>query len=193
MPFEYHIAGPVSPLVRMTPRVSGAFQSLGLCEDGADVELQVMTRDVKADGSGGSDGPEVDSIFLGAVAVVKFTLVPYDEDVAGRMRRLAFANVDTSPAPYDGVFPLPGTMYGQAGALVWLYLPSSDGEGPWSFPACRVVKAGTVRQGVKEHRPQWEFRSIPFYVSASSTKTVGTPAYPQSTLGLGVYRRTVPT
>jgi hypothetical protein len=165
--FSYHVSGGVVPQVSVG--ASSAYVPIGICEDGADIDIQIAAHNVKHDGGGGLDGFEVENIFLNAVCIIRFTLVPFGGSVVNalRARAEAIAGSSASAGPTDGTMVVPGTLYGTNSLLPGLYLPSLDVDGPWWFRTCRVVKAGSNRISTKDTKPQWEFRAINYFNVAS--------------------------
>lgn len=172
MALSYHVPGPIGPMVSVGG--GGSLVTVGMCEEGADIDIQIAQHDVKHDGGGGQDGFEVENVFLNAVCVVRFTLVPYDTAFVNAIRAAANANATA------GVMPVPGTLYGMNGFLHSLFLPSGDADGPWRFPYCRVVRAGNNRVNTKETKPQFEFRAINWFNPASKGSIVGNTLYQRS-------------
>lgn len=153
---SYHVAGPIVPQANIG--AANAFVNLGICEDGADIALQQYTHDIKDDGGGGPEGAEVEVIFLNAVAVVRFVLVPFAGTYINKLRAMAQANV----AGVDGVMLTPGTLFGTNLNLPTLKLTGNDIDGGWQFTTCRVVQAGSNRVSTKETKLQMEFRAFNF-------------------------------
>ena len=153
---SYHVAGPI--LIQANIGVANAFVVVGICEDGADIDLQQMTHSIKDDGGGGPEGAEVEEIFLNAVANVRCTLVPFAGNYVNKLRAMAQANV----GGVDGVMLTPGTLFGTNNNLPSIKITSSDIDGGWQFTTCRVVRAGSNRVSTKESKLQFEFRAFNF-------------------------------
>lgn len=167
--FSYHVAGPIVPQCNIGS--AGAWVGIGVCEDGADFDFQVAASDVKHDGGGGPSGFETDNIFLNMIVTVRFTLVPF----AGN--RINVLRVKSHAGSVEGQMVVPGTLYGENGMYVGLYLPvSAVGEidGPWYFQQCRVVRPGSQKVSTRESKPQWEFRAINYFpvVSQNTIQSV---------------------
>lgn len=168
---SYHVAGAIIPAC--TVGSAAAYANIGICEDGADIDIQIAAHDIKDDGGGGPDGFEVENIFLNAIATVRFTLVPFAGTYVNRLRARAQAIAGDT----DGVLVAPGTLYGMNSLLVGLQLPSNDGDGSWRFPTCRVVRPGSNRVSTKESKLQFEFRAFGFLNPAVNTTISGVSLY----------------
>lgn len=173
--FSYHVAGPIVPSCNIGS--SGAFLGLGICEEGARITLQVAQSDVKHDGGGGTNGFETENIFLNAIVLIQFKLVPFGGTQVNRLRALQQA----SPLATDGVMVVPGTLYGTNGLLPSLFLPSSDTDGPWWFRYCRVVRAGDNTVHTKESKPEFEFRCINWFNPSVMTSIATNTLYSRTT------------
>lgn len=169
--FSYHVSGPIVPQCNIGS--ASAWVPIGVCEEGADIDIQIAAHNVKHDGGGGQDGFEVENVWLNAIAVIRFTLVPFAGTMMNtlRARSQAITGAATGTGPTDGTMVVPGTLYGTNSYLPGLYLPSSDTDGPWWFRTCRVVRAGSNRVSTKESRPQFEFRAINYF-NVGSVNTI---------------------
>jgi hypothetical protein len=148
-----------------------ALVTLGVCQDGATVEIQPAAHGIKSDGGGGPEGNEVEWIQLNAVAIIRFKLVPYAGVYINALRAAAVASGS------EGVLPIPGTLFGANGFLPALYLPTLDGDGPWYFPTTRVVRPGGNQVSTKETTPDWEFRALINFDPTTNVSVAGLPLY----------------
>lgn len=172
---SYHVAGPIIPQCNIG--VSNAFVNLGVCEDGADLDFIQAVSDIKDDGGGGPSGFEVENIFLNAVVVIRFTLVPWAGNYVNTLRAMSQAGTT------DGTMVTPGTLFGMNAKLPSLKIPvSATGEvdGPWTFTTCRVVRAGSHRASTRESKLAMEFRAFNFLDPSSATSIVGKVLYARS-------------
>lgn len=160
---SYHVAGPIIPTANVG--TASAQVNLGVCEDGADLEFQQAVHDVKDDGGGGPDGYEVENIFLNAIVIIRFVLVPWAGTYINKLRAAAQATAT------DGTMTNPGTLFGTNSFLPTLKIPVSaqETDGPWTFTTCRVVRAGSHRASTKESKLSFEFRAFCFLAPAVNT------------------------
>lgn len=167
-----HVNGPLLPSSNLGSGTT--FFTLGECQDGATITIIPKTHGVKADGGGGLDGDEIEHIFLNATAEIRFKLVPYSGLYLNALRTASLAS------NVDGQLVLPGTLYGANSKLPALYLPyggANDLDGPYFFPACRVVVPGNVNVWVKETTPELVFRAMVWYDPATITSVAGRTLY----------------
>lgn len=175
---SYHVFGPIIPQADVGS--ARAYVNLGVCEEGADIDIQVAKHDVKHDGGGGTDGFETDKIFLNAIVTVRFRLVPFAGNYINVLRARAHGSGST-----DGLMVMPGTLMGEGGFFSGLYLPVTaggnfEGDGPWFFPSCDVVRPGNNRVSTKESKLDFEFRAINYFAVASSPTIFGNYLYKRS-------------
>lgn len=176
--FSFHVQGPVVPACNIGS--ASAYVGIGVCEDGADIDLQVATHPIKHDGGGGPDGFEVDDIFLSMIATIRFTLVPFGGIYVNILRAMAQAGAYTlNTSGTDGLMVMPGTLYGENTKYVGLSLPvlAGEGDGPWWFRTCRVVRPGSVKVSTKETKPQFEFRAINYFAISGANTISGNTLY----------------
>jgi len=166
---SYHVAGPIVPQLNIGSL--NAFVSIGVCQDGATVDLEPATHGIMSDGGGGPSGKPVEYIQLNYVATVRFKLVPFAGTYVNKLRAMAIASAT------DGTPPTPGTLFGANGYLPSLYLPSADGDGPWLFNNVKVVRPGSVNVNTKESTPDWEFSAMAYFDPATYTSVSGRPVY----------------
>lgn len=175
---SYHVAGPIIPQASVGS--ANAYVNLGVCEEGADIDIQVAKHDIKHDGGGGLDGFETNKIFLNAIATIRFRLVPFAGNYINTLRSRSMATSGT-----DGVMTQPGTLLGENGFFVGLYLPvyagaNFEGDGPWWFRTCDVVRPGSNRVSTKETKLDFEFRAINYFVISSFTSILTNTLYSRS-------------
>lgn len=108
MAFEIAYDGPVT--------VTFDTVAQGYSRDGCTVRIQPFWNDVKADYSGGEQGPPADTQFLGAIATVNCDLTKYE-----------LATVERLASTFDyglteGKVPLPGTLMRQEAKMKQLKL-----------------------------------------------------------------------
>ena len=171
---SYHVFGPIVPQANVGS--ASAYVNLGVCEEGADLNIQIAKHDIKHDGGGGLDGFETNKIFLNAVVTIRFRLVPFAGNYVNILRARAHAGTT------DGTMVTPGTLMGEGGFFSGIYLPVTaggnfEGDGPWFFPTCDVVNPGSNRVGTKESKLDFEFRAINYFAIASFTSIVGNILY----------------
>lgn len=181
---SYHINGPCAPQVNVG--AANAYVTLGVCYDGVDIQIQNAVHGIKSDGGGGPDGFEVDDIWLNAVIIVRFTLVPFAGNYVNILRQMSMANGGTGGGA-EGTMQAPGTLFGENLNYPSLYIPlgtfaagitvEGDPDGPWWFKKCRVVNPGSNKVGVKETMPVFEFRCINYFAVASFTSVLGNSLY----------------
>lgn len=170
---SYHCSGPI--VIEAAIGASDAFVVVGVCEDGADVELRPFTSDIKFDGAGGPAGDAGEIIFLNYTAIVRCNLVPFAGTYVNRLRAISQAN-----GGVEGVMVVPGTLFGANGNLPSVrFLVSATGEvdGGWQFTNCQVRVPGTGKYSTRETKPQWEFRAINYVAPASSPLITGNTLY----------------
>ena len=169
--FSYHVNGPVVPQCNIGS--ANAFVGIGVCEDGADIDITTFVKPIKHDGGGGPEGAETNDIFLNAIAIIRMTLVPF----AGT--RINTLRAKQQAGSTDGTMVVPGTLYGENSMYVGLYLPvlAGEGDGPWWFKTCRVVKAGSNKVSDKETKPVFEFRAINYFAIASANTIASNVLY----------------
>lgn len=165
----YHVAGPIAPMAGVGS--GGALVTLGVCQDGATVEIQPAVHAIKSDGGGGPEGDEVEWLGLNAVAIIRFKLVPYAGLYVNALRAASYASGT------EGVLPIPGTLFGANGFLPALYLPTFDVDGPWYFPGVRVVRPGGNQVSTKETTPDWEFRALVNFNPTTNVSVAGGALY----------------
>lgn len=151
----YHVSGPVAPQFGIGS--AGAFVTVGVCYDGATIDIPLAQHGIFSDGGGGPQGKPVEWIALNAVATIRFKLIPYAGNYINKLRALAVGSAT------EGVLPIPGTLMGGNGFLPPLYLPSADGDGPWTFSNVRVVKPGSNQVSTKETGPDWELEGLVYF------------------------------
>lgn len=169
MAFQYHVAGPIIPQAGVGSL--GALVPLGVCYDGATIDLRPARHPIKSDGGGGPEGEAVEWIFLNYMAIIRFKLVSYDDTAVNALRAMSIASV------VEGQAVTPGTLYGANGFLPGLYLPSSDAGGPWNFPNVSVVRPGGVQVSTKETQPDWEFQAMIYFAPSAHNSINGLPLY----------------
>jgi len=169
MAYQYHVNGPLVPQAGVGSL--GALVGLGVCQDGATIDLRPARHPIKSDGGGGPEGEAVEWIFLNYVATIRFKLVPYDDTAVNALRSAAITTA------VEGQAVTPGTLYGANGFLPALYLPGSDAGGPWYFPHVSVVRPGSVQQSTKETTPDWEFQGMIYFNPATNNSINGLPLY----------------
>jgi len=170
--FSYHVSGPI--LIEAAIGVSEAFVPVGMCEDGADVELRAFTSDIKFDGAGGPAGDAGEIIFLNYTALVRCNLVPFAGVYTNRLRAISQAS------PTEGVMVMPGTLYGANGYLPSVrFAVSATGEvdGGWEFFRCQVRGPGSGKYSTRETKPQWEFRAINYIDPAEEATILNNTLY----------------
>ncbi len=142
---SYHVAGPIG--VQASVGTNAAYVTLGWCQDGADIKIEPIRHEIKFDGAGGPEGGAAEHIALNAVVTISYKLVPYAGTYIDKLRAASVANI----AGTSGALVAPGTLYGTTTTSnVGLYLPSSDGDGPWCFPTTIVVVPGSNKVSPKE-------------------------------------------
>lgn len=169
---SYHVNGPVVPNCNVGS--AGAYVAVGVCQDGADIDITPLHHPIKSDGGGGPEGAQVEVVQLNAMVTIRFRLVPFAGTYVNKLRAAAVGSA------VDGTLPVPGTLLGLGGFLVGLYLPyggAADVDGPWWFPQCEVVRPGSNRVSTKETTPDWEFRSFVYFNPASFVSVAGLPLY----------------
>lgn len=155
--FSFHVTGPV--LIEAAIGGGSSFVSIGMCEDGADVELKPFTSDIKFDGAGGPAGDAAEIISLNYGATLRCNLVPFAGTYTNLLRAISQCNGGGS----EGVMSMPGTLYGFNGQLPAVrFTASAVGEvdGGWEFFYCQVRVPGNAKYSTRESKPQWEFRAI---------------------------------
>ena len=163
---SYHVNGPVIPQCNVGSL--NAYVNLGVCEEGADIDLQIAKHDIKHDGGGGIDGYETDKIFLNMICIIRFRLVPFAGNYINVLRAKAHAGST------NGTMVTPGTLMGEGSFFVGLYLPVTaggnfEGDGPWFFKQCDVVRPGSNRVSTKETKLDFEFRCINYFDISGAT------------------------
>jgi len=161
---SYHVAGPIT--IQANIGSASAFVNVGVCEDGADVELRPFTSDIKFDGAGGPAGDAGEIIFLNFTAIVRCNLVPFAGAYVNKLRAMSQAN----GAGTEGVMVVPGTLFGGNSNLPTIKWASGAGEvdGGWLFTYCQVRNPGSNKASTLETKPNFEFRAINYVNPASS-------------------------
>lgn len=162
---SFHVAGPI--VIQANIGSSSAFVNVGVCEDGADVELRPFTSDIKFDGAGGPAGDAGEIIFLNFSAIVRANLVPFAGTYVNKLRAMAAAN----GAGTEGVMVVPGTLFGANSNLPtikWTASATGEVDGGWLFTYCQVRNPGSMKASTRETKPNFEFRAINLILPASS-------------------------
>lgn len=98
---SYNSQGPVA--IKVDTGSSNALELLGYSEDGIRIDDQVFRDDMKCDLRGGQQGPLDEAQYFGAIHIVQFTLVKFDQAVLAKV--LAHIYAQTA-----GTVAAPGTF-----------------------------------------------------------------------------------
>lgn len=176
---SYHCFGPIVP--KCDIGAAHAYVPIGVCEDGANIEFQIATRPIKSDGGGGDQSFEVNEFFLGMLVTIRFKLVPFAGVYVNILRaKSQMGGFELGVSGQDGTLPTPGTVYafddnsfidpGSGLGFIkpgycGLTLPvlAGEGDGPWWFPSCKIVKPGNNQVSTKETKLDFEFRALCIY------------------------------
>lgn len=162
---SFHVSGPI--IIQAGIGSSFAFVNVGVCEDGADVELRPFTSDIKFDGAGGPAGDAGEVIFLNYTAIVRANLVPFAGTYVNKLRALSQAN----GAGTEGTMVVPGTLFGANSNLPtikWTASAVGEVDGGWLFTNCQVRRPGDMKASTRESKPNFEFRAINYIAPAVS-------------------------
>lgn len=163
--YSYHIAGPIT----LEAFLTGSYQKVGECRDGADILLRPFTHDIKHDGAGGPEGDAAEIIFLNYGAEIRCQLVPYAGTWVNMLRAMSMANGSGT----NGVMITPGTPFGQTSNLPAIRFQANatyEVDGGWQFSTCQVVRAGDLKISPVESVVDFGFRAIN-YIAADSYRT----------------------
>lgn len=171
---SYHVYGPVIP--QCDVGTARAYVTLGVCEEGADIDIQPIKHDIRHDGGGGVDGGPTNKIFLNCLCTIRFRLVPFAGNYINILRARAMA------AATDGTMPSPGTLMGEGAFFSGLYLPVTgvgnfEGDGPWWFRSCDVIRPGSNKVSTKETKLDFEFQCLNYFSIASFTSIANNVLY----------------
>lgn len=167
-----HVNGPVLPQCNLG--AAGAYVTVGECQDGVSIQILPKEHGVYADGGGGLSGEPIEYLMLNAIAVIRFKLVPYSGLYVNALRAKALAS------SIDGSLPIPGTPYGANSMFPGLYIPyggAQDPDGPWFFPANKVIAPGNPTVWTKETTPEFELRAMVYYDPSVRTSVAGPGIY----------------
>lgn len=159
---SYHCSGPV--VLQATVGNGGAYASVGVCEDGIDLEFRTYYREVKPDGAGGPEGAPVNFVFLNATLTVRCVLVPFAGVAVNRLRLAAESGWGTVPHT-EGVMVQSGTLFESitGNSLVGVKFTSGDVDGGWTVSNCLVRRAGDMKASPNVSKPTFEFLGVNAY------------------------------
>lgn len=142
---------------------------LGLCTDSIQITPRIKNREIMTD----DFGDEIPAEVLAKMtdAVVKMTLIHYDEDVLSNCVRQAMGGVRLGASDdwIDGTCGPTGRSMGGGVPLgyfgnryVTLFLWSAVGARPWRFPATYILDNYDYPVGSKASEVQLTFRALPY-------------------------------
>ena len=176
---SYHVAGPC--VLQATVGNGGAYATVGVCEDGIDLEFRNYVREVKADGAGGPDGAPANFVYLNSTLTLRCVLVPFAGVAVNRLRLAADAGWNTVPGT-DGVMVQSGTLYASTttNSLVGVKFTSNDPDGGWTVGRCLVRKSGDLKASPNVSKPVFEFLGINAYDYLTAATILGNTLYTRS-------------
>ncbi len=105
------VAGACQVKISSPSVAAGALQVLGYNRNFADVRKEAFFLDVPGDQNGGDDGPPIEIIHLGEIAIIRLELTKYDLTVANVVRsRVDGATAGQPTAAGSLMFSVPNTM-----------------------------------------------------------------------------------
>lgn len=128
----YHVHG---PLYVQTKTNAGAYETLGMSEDGGEVNERHFYKDLMTDVAG--DAP-ADRQFRGATAEISLTMSAWDSAVLTKILNLSKA---VAAASAEGSLGAPGVLLGNGGFAFSLALQSSL-DGPFWWTSAHLVDPG---------------------------------------------------
>jgi hypothetical protein len=162
----YTVNGPATIFVGTG--TSGAYQLLGYTIDGADIQIEELSKEIMTDVMG--DAPQ-DVQNMGMTARITAPLIAMDRTVlatvTGRGDRAAAGQISTI-----------GLVRGMAGFLFAVGI-ASPADAPWAFPYCYMKPGFGTKLASKANPFRCEFYAIPF-APYTQTAAVNTPLWTRS-------------
>lgn len=160
MALSYHVDGPV--LVKTGTGVANALESLGISEDGVNIEINEDIVPLKTDAAGSGNVP-AELQRMNADANISMVLMAYDSALLARIRRGVLA----AGAIADGTMLSPGLLIGTNSNCYRIVLSSADE--PWRFYTAVLRGAQRVKVGTKAKGWALNFYAWPFVPAATTT------------------------
>ena len=129
----------------------GALETLGYSEESTEPEFQPYYQNVPGDQNGGSEGPPIDIVWMGATARIRVTLSSWDEAISDKVEAFTLGGTRGQPVTTDATGTL---MFGGSKTVrVCLNSPAN----PLNFPRC-VLRGFNRTKGTKYNRliVDWE-------------------------------------
>lgn len=166
MATSIHVNGPAVISVG-SGGTGGGLSTLGIAENGVDIDIEFKEGDVHADSGGGLEGVPVDVRDLGEIGYIKFKLTVYDQTVLDSLI------IRTSAAA--GQEPSPGKLFGANSKFKRIVILSPDEGLPYRFFYCHITGRLLLQRGTKETQPDVNLRALP---GTGTTATMATlPLY----------------
>ncbi len=170
MATAYHVFGPCIPQVNTG--TNGAYEVLGVSEDGGTVEIEHKTRPIHSDLSGPEEPAEKQA--MGQSAVIRMKIVAPDEAVMTKLRNYSSG---AGSGGTEGTPGTPGTLLGTTNSVFKLYLPSSA-QSPWRFTSCHLEK-DSIKEGTEADSYDLTIRAWRF-IAGSVNTVANTTLYARS-------------
>lgn len=173
MATAYHVFGACIPQV--SSGVNGAFEVLGVTEDGGTVEEEFKTRPIHSDLSGPEEAADYQQ--MGVAATIRMKIVAPDEAVLTKLKKLSSG---AGSGGTDGTPGTPGTLLGTGNCTFSLYLPSAS-VSPWRFTTCKIDKNG-IKEGTEAGSYDLTIRAWRF-IPGTANSVANTTLYVRSAPG----------
>lgn len=128
--------------VKIATNANSSLRTLGYTQEQSDTSEQVYRKSVPGDAYGGSDGPPIDTQFMGLHIDIRLQLSKYDAAVAAELEAALPTATPGSYALSDvGMLTLQDNQ--------WFRVALACTGMPRNFPRCEVVDAIQVNRGTK--------------------------------------------
>lgn len=165
----YRVYGGLS--VQVGTSTNNALETLGVTQEGGTINITRHRRPVYSD-VGGPETP-VDIQDMGETAMIRFSLIAYNEDVLRRLAMKSKTGIEKVDA-YGNITPR-GRCIGTDGGTFRLFLPPSltatnvVSEESWYFGTCDLTNAEEVKIGTVVTTVRMEFYAFP-YIAGDAVK-----------------------
>ena len=176
----YHVFG--AAVIQVGTGVAGALQTLGVTEDGADLDFETFIEPVRGDVNGPRVPVELQE--MGAECWIRLRLVAWDTAVLNALLNRNDSGV-SPPAGVPGTMGTPGRLVGSSGDAVRLTVipgPAGGSEAGYYFPTAVVRNRYGFKAGTENGKFNLSLYAWPF---CAATNTTGK--------GLVLFSNTVPS
>lgn len=164
MATSYHAFG--AGVIQLNTGANSAMETLGLTEEGAQIEVTHEVHEIKSDAGG--DRVPVEFQAMGSRARITAPVIAWDDAV------LAKAVYKSEGGSAEGTAVAAGALLGTGGFLFQLYMASST-DNPWLFYYVRLANSGHD-PGTKSKPRRLVFDAIRF-VAGTATSVSGVKLY----------------